>query len=347
MRKGRACVRAIAQDTYEHSTAATHRYCLPSKPWRWCAKQPVCCQTGVQRLTASSSASPAAASTASSAFSAGPQARRSPRVPCSAPRVARTPYVRWLGDARRKGVPYGSVQLVQVMLPERLPLSTEAPLPRPRELQSGSPPPTGQLQLLLLCSHPRRSCCSLRASASSLWATTSSTSTPIATKRNMAAKRKVTPLSNEGLQTLAPNTCPHQQRCEREHKCVLFVLVAFCLKHRALCLSLSLSVSPSFTSDVDEFLFLYHLCFSSPCFSLSLSHPLSLCLSVFTRGRGLTFTSARVLVRARINGPSYPPINTTGPHSVCIPYAHLALQPPHVSSPKRLGCPLASTCSKT
>ena len=43
-----------------------------------------------------------------------------------------------------------------------------------------------------------------------------------------------------------------------QRKCVLFVLVAIC---EASCV-VSLTLSLSFTSDVDKFLFLYHLCFS-------------------------------------------------------------------------------------
>ena len=105
----------------------------------------------------------------------------------------------------------------------------------------------------------------------------------------------------------------------------LFVLVAICVTHRAL----------SFTSDVDEFLFLYHLCFSSfsyLCFSLSLPHPLSLCPSVFTRGRGLSFTSARVLVRAHVGGPGFPRTGTVD-HTLCVIRAvvpTLACAAPHV-----------------
>ena len=81
---------------------------------------------------------------------------------------------------------------------------------------------------------------------------------------------------------------PSEHKCE--HKCVLFVLVAICLRPRALCLSHSLSLS--FTSDVDEFLFLYHLCFSSfysPCFSLSLPHPLFFAAVHIHNGSGSHF----------------------------------------------------------
>ena len=75
-----------------------------------------------------------------------------------------------------------------------------------------------------------------RASAFFLRAATSPASTPIATKRNVAAK---TSLSKEGLQTLGPNTSSHQQQCECDHKMrAVFVLVAICLRHRALTLSI-------------------------------------------------------------------------------------------------------------
>ena len=60
-----------------------------------------------------------------------------------------------------------------------------------------------------------------------------------------------------------------------------------------------------------------------------------------TRGRGLTFTSAHVLVRAPVDGPGFPPTDISGPHSVCRPCsrAHFGRVPTAcVSSPKRLGC---------
>ena len=59
-----------------------------------------------------------------------------------------------------------------------------------------------------------------------------------------------------------------------------------------------------------------------------------------TRGRGLTFTSARVLVRAPIDGPGWHPTDI-GDHSVCTPCsrAHFGrVTTACVSSPKRLGC---------
>ena len=104
------------------------------------------------------------------------------------------------------------------------------------------------------------------------------------------------------------------------------------------CVSHSLSLS--LTSNVDEFSFLYHLCFSSfssPWFSLSLPHPLSLCLSVFTKGRGLTFTSTRVLVRAHVDRPGLPPTDTVD-HTLCVIRAlvpTLAFAPPHVCHRQR------------
>ena len=100
-----------------------------------------------------------------------------------------------------------------------------------------------------------------------------------------------------------------------DHKCVLFVLVAICLRDRAL----SLSLSPSFVSDVVEFSLLNHLRFSSfcsPCFSLSLPHSLSLCLSDFTWCPGFTFTSAHVLVPVLVDGLRFPPTDKRD-HLVC------------------------------
>ena len=59
----------------------------------------------------------------------------------------------------------------------------------------------------------------------------------------------------------------------------------------------------------------------------------------FTRGRGLTLTSARVLVRAPVEGPGSQPTDI-GDHCVCIPCsrAHFGrVTAACVSSPKRLG----------
>ena len=117
------------------------------------------------------------------------------------------------------------------------------------------------------------------------------------------------------------------------------------------CVSLTLSLS--FTSDVDEFLFLYHLCFSSfysPCFSLSLPHPLSSRLFTFTTGRGLTLTSARVLVRAHVDGPRSQPTDaldhTSRVSRALVPT--LSVLPPHVCHRQETGLsPLARTCSRT
>ena len=39
-------------------------------------------------------------------------------------------------------------------------------------------------------------------------------------------------------------------------------------------------------------------------------------LFTFTRGRGLTLTSARVLVRAHVDGPDFPPTDTVD-HTLC------------------------------
>ena len=146
-------------------------------------------------------------------------------------------------------------------------------------------------------------------------------------------------LSSEGLQTLGPNTCSHQQPCEREHKCVLFVLVGICLRHRALCLSLSLS----FTSDVEQFMFLCHLCFSSfssPCFSLSLLIH-CLCACRYSQGVGVSrsLLPASLFEHMSTGQVFHPPTQWT---TLCVnpcSRAHLGLcataqEPP----PKRLGC---------
>ena len=44
-----------------------------------------------------------------------------------------------------------------------------------------------------------------------------------------------------------------------------------------------------------------------------------LSLFTFTRGRGLTLTSARVLVRAHVDASGFPPPRHSGPHSACNP----------------------------
>ena len=102
------------------------------------------------------------------------------------------------------------------------------------------------------------------------------------------------------------------------------VLVAICLKHRALCLSLSLLLHRMLTSSCSSITCVFSL-------PLSLPHPLSLCLSVFTKGRGLTFTSAHVRVRAHVDGPGFhPPTQWT---TLCVIRAlvpTLAFSPLHV-----------------
>ena len=71
--------------------------------------------------------------------------------------------------------------------------------------------------------------------------------------------------------------------------------------------------------------------------SFSLPRSLSLCLSVFTRGRGLTFTSAHVLVRALVDGPSFPPTDKVDctPMRSCALMPTLAVRPPHVCHRQR------------
>ena len=67
------------------------------------------------------------------------------------------------------------------------------------------------------------------------------------------------------------------------------------------------------------------------------------------KGSGSTFTSARVLVWARVDGPGSQPTDI-GDHSVCLPCsrAHLGhVTTAFVSLPEIGRSPLARTCSKT
>ena len=60
-------------------------------------------------------------------------------------------------------------------------------------------------------------------------------------------------------------------------------------------------------------------------------------LFTFTSGRGLTFTSARVLVRAHVDGPGFPPTDTLD-NTLCAIRAlvpTLAVQLPHVCHRQR------------
>ena len=49
---------------------------------------------------------------------------------------------------------------------------------------------------------------------------------------------------------------------------------------------------------------------------------LVVCVCGSTRGRGLPFTFARVLVRAPVDGPSLQPTDNKGPHKECGPCSH-------------------------
>ena len=69
-----------------------------------------------------------------------------------------------------------------------------------------------------------------------------------------------------------------------------------------------------------------------------------------TKGRGLTFTSARTLVRALVDEPGLQP-NDMRDHTKCVVRAlmpTLAVSPPHVCHRRGTGLsPLARTCNKT
>ena len=74
------------------------------------------------------------------------------------------------------------------------------------------------------------------------------------------------------------------------------------------------------------------------------------CFVFYTRDRGLTFTSARVLVRAHVDGPGSHPTDAED-HTSCVSRAlvpTLTVLPPHVwrSQETRLS-PVVRTCSKT
>ena len=59
-----------------------------------------------------------------------------------------------------------------------------------------------------------------------------------------------------------------------------------------------------------------------------------------TRGRGLTFNIARVLVRAPIDEPGFQPTDTAGPHNAVksvLSCPNGALSPPHVCHRRRTG----------
>ena len=91
--------------------------------------------------------------------------------------------------------------------------------------------------------------------------------------------------------------------------------------------------------------FLLTFGFSSSCFSFSVFVPVGL----DKRGRGLTITFARVLVRALVDGPGSPPTNTedhTQLRSPCS-HAHCGLVTATCVSPPETGqSPWARICSK-
>ena len=122
--------------------------------------------------------------------------------------------------------------------------------------------------------------------------------------------------------------CPYAQGILTTCLHGLMLCVFFC--HHKSVASIVLRVCCSFVLLFHSFLF-------STLFSHSLSF--SLCLFTCTRGRGLAFTSAHLLVRAPIDGPGSQPTDI-GDHSVCTPCSRTdfgRVTTACVSSPKRLG----------